>query len=135
LVANIGRSFLLTYLAARQGLDELHHWHDPLGMAVLLTVFSGLLLAALGLRGGRSSKFKVQSSKLSNSPPLLDRGEGQSEISQKPDSAHSNHEPTVASPSPPWKGGEGRGEVGFPGFSGQVHGEVSVSVSRPPESA
>lgn len=43
LVANVFRSSLLVWIAARSGVAALEHYHDAAGMVVLLVVFAGLL--------------------------------------------------------------------------------------------
>src|SRR6185369_2405787 len=36
---NVGRTFLLTWVAAREGLGAMAKWHDPAGVGVLLACF------------------------------------------------------------------------------------------------
>ncbi len=46
LAANLGRTTLLTWSAAKQGFDKMHEWHGPAGLAVVGTVMGGLYLLA-----------------------------------------------------------------------------------------
>ncbi len=39
---NLGRTFLLSYIAAGQGADAATHWHDPASIAILLGCFCGI---------------------------------------------------------------------------------------------
>ena len=49
-VFNVGRTFLLTLVAARKGLEAIARWHDPAGVTILLACFGTLWLLALALR-------------------------------------------------------------------------------------
>jgi exosortase len=51
IVANLGRTSFLTWNAAKQGLERMHAWHDPAGIAVVGVVMGGLALLALLWRG------------------------------------------------------------------------------------
>jgi len=42
LVCNLGRTFLLTWVAARNGLSAISTWHDPAGVTILLICLFGL---------------------------------------------------------------------------------------------
>jgi exosortase len=50
-IFNVGRSVLLTAVAAREGVAAIERWHDPAGVTILVGCFTGLWLAGLGLRG------------------------------------------------------------------------------------
>lgn len=53
LIANFGRTFLLVWIATRDGIDALHHWHDAAGFGVLVFVLAvqALLARWLAARG------------------------------------------------------------------------------------
>jgi exosortase len=67
LIANVGRAFLLVWLAATRGLAAMEHAHDIAGYGVLLVVFAGAVGIATYLRkkqGGtkvESRRDKVES--------------------------------------------------------------------------
>ena len=46
MVANVGRTSLLTWSTAKQGLAMMHRWHDPAGLAVVAVVMGSLLVLA-----------------------------------------------------------------------------------------
>lgn len=43
---NVGRTFLLVFVAARQGIEAIAKWHDPAGVTILVGCFCGLWGAA-----------------------------------------------------------------------------------------
>lgn len=47
---NVGRTGLLTWVAARNGVAAIDKWHDPAGVTILVGCFIGLWLTALWLR-------------------------------------------------------------------------------------
>jgi exosortase len=49
--ANVGRAFFLSWVAARQGLDALHGWHDAAGLAVVGVIVGALWGLAVWTRG------------------------------------------------------------------------------------
>ena len=49
-IFNVGRTFLLTYVASNQGVPAIDKWHDPAGVTVLVWCFVALWLAALMLK-------------------------------------------------------------------------------------
>lgn len=49
-IFNIGRTFLLVWVASRDGIAAIDKWHDPAGVSILLGCFCGLWLAAWGLK-------------------------------------------------------------------------------------
>jgi exosortase len=49
-VFNLGRSTLLTAVAAREGVAAIGKWHDPAGVTILVGCFTGLWLISRGLR-------------------------------------------------------------------------------------
>ena len=49
---NIGRTLLLVWLAARDGLPALARWHDSAGVTILVACFLGLWLLSVRLRSG-----------------------------------------------------------------------------------
>jgi len=53
---NVGRTSLLAWVAARDGVEAISRWHDPAGVSILLGCFLGLWLAALGLRRKAESR-------------------------------------------------------------------------------
>lgn len=55
---NVGRTTLLTVIAAREGIPAIARWHDPAGVTILVGCFLGLWGAAAVL--GRSAKRKAQ---------------------------------------------------------------------------
>ena len=48
---NVGRTFLLTGVAIKQGLAAVSQWHDPAGVTILVACFLGLWLLGLLLKG------------------------------------------------------------------------------------
>ena len=77
---NVGRTTLLTAVAARDGVDAVSHWHDPAGVTILVGCFLGLWVLALLLSRGevaapsppvQGSGFEVQGSKFSIPPSSL----------------------------------------------------------------
>jgi len=54
LLANVGRTSLLTWSAARQGMERMNQWHDPAGLAVVVFMLVVLWSLALWLRCARS---------------------------------------------------------------------------------
>jgi exosortase/archaeosortase family protein len=58
MVANVGRTSFLTWSAAKQGLDRMHAWHGPAGLAVVSTVMGGLLLLVWASRKIEDGKWK-----------------------------------------------------------------------------
>ncbi len=46
---NIGRTFLLVYVASRDGIAAIGKWHDPAGVTILVGCFLGLWLVGLWL--------------------------------------------------------------------------------------
>jgi exosortase/archaeosortase family protein len=59
---NVGRTFLLVQVAARQGIPAIARWHDPAGVTILVGCFLCLWLAALALkRQEPSAKSEEQS--------------------------------------------------------------------------
>jgi exosortase/archaeosortase family protein len=72
-IFNVGRTLLLTRIAASKGTGAIAAWHDPAGVTILVACFVSLWLLALGLRkmsAVRSSKFEVQGSKFDPGSPL-----------------------------------------------------------------
>ena len=53
-VCNLIRTFLLVYVAEREGMDAIHSWHDPAGLTILLACLFGLWGLSM-LMGGSSS--------------------------------------------------------------------------------
>jgi exosortase len=51
---NLGRTFVLVQVAARQGLAALNRWHDPAGVTILVACFICLWLVGLLLKGKAS---------------------------------------------------------------------------------
>jgi exosortase len=45
-LANLSRTSFLTWSAARQGMERMHAWHDPAGVAVVVVVLGSLWLTA-----------------------------------------------------------------------------------------
>jgi exosortase/archaeosortase family protein len=46
-VCNVGRAFLIAYVAARDGLQAVAHWHDPAGYTILTICLIGVAGIAL----------------------------------------------------------------------------------------
>lgn len=42
-VANCGRAFFLVWIAATRGVEQVQHWHDLAGYAIVVLVFAGCL--------------------------------------------------------------------------------------------
>jgi exosortase/archaeosortase family protein len=49
-VFNVGRTFMLTYVASRQGVPALEKWHDPAGITVLVWCFVAIWFASLVMK-------------------------------------------------------------------------------------
>ena len=58
---NVGRTTLLTWVAARDGVGAISHWHDPAGVTILVGCFLGLWLVAQALGKAESRKQKAES--------------------------------------------------------------------------
>ncbi len=54
-IFNFGRTSLLTWVAARDGVPAIAKWHDPAGITILVGCFSGLWLLSFVLRASRSA--------------------------------------------------------------------------------
>jgi len=54
-VFNVGRTTLLTCVAASQGVPAIANWHDPAGVTILVACFVFLWLAAVGLGKGEAA--------------------------------------------------------------------------------
>ncbi len=52
-VFNVGRTFILTYVASRQGVPAIEKWHDPAGVTILVWCFVVLWFMALVLKPER----------------------------------------------------------------------------------
>lgn len=53
---NVGRTGLLTWVAARDGVAAIDKWHDPAGVTILVGCFFGLWLTGLWMRKGQTAK-------------------------------------------------------------------------------
>ena len=51
-VCNVGRAFLIAYVAARDGIEAVAHWHDPAGYTILTLCLIGVAALALLLGPG-----------------------------------------------------------------------------------
>ena len=60
-VFNVGRTTLLTWVAAHKGIGAIAAWHDPAGVTILVGCFLGLWGIARALRKVESRKQKVES--------------------------------------------------------------------------
>jgi len=58
---NIGRTLLLTRIAAAKGVGAVASWHDPAGVTILVACFLSLWLIARGLQKAESRKQKADS--------------------------------------------------------------------------
>jgi len=61
-VFNVGRTLLLTRVAAAKGLGAVAVWHDPAGVTILLGCFLCLWLIARGMQKEQNRKQKAESS-------------------------------------------------------------------------
>jgi exosortase len=110
---NVGRTFLLTCVAASKGVAAVATWHDPAGVTILVAGFLSLWLLALWLRSvaSASSPASVASVPAGKSPDS-------SAPDSKLDVRCSTFNVPLALPSSPSSslsaGGEGRGEVALP---------------------
>ena len=52
-IFNVGRTSLLTWVAAREGVPAISKWHDPAGVSILLGCFLGLWVVGVWLRKGK----------------------------------------------------------------------------------
>ncbi len=60
-VFNVGRTTLLTWVAARKGVPAIASWHDPAGVTILVACFICLWMIALYMGKAESRKQKVES--------------------------------------------------------------------------
>jgi exosortase len=51
-IFNVGRTGLLTWVAARDGVDAIGKWHDPAGIAILVGCFTGLWAVGVWMKKG-----------------------------------------------------------------------------------
>jgi len=58
-VFNVGRTTLLVWVAAHQGVAAISSWHDPAGVAILLCCFFGLWVMTAWLRKFEAGSVKV----------------------------------------------------------------------------
>ncbi len=65
---NIGRTFLLVYVASRDGIAAIDKWHDPAGVTILVGCFLGLWLLGLRLARGQRAEDGGQRADFSISP-------------------------------------------------------------------
>lgn len=63
---NVGRTLLLTWVAAAKGVDAIASWHDPAGVTILVADFFFLWLVARAL--GKTDKAKAEPAGVSDSP-------------------------------------------------------------------
>jgi len=68
LLANLGRTSLLVWLAATRGLAAMEHAHDIAGYGVLLITFIGTVAIAAMISRGQKSKVRDQRSPVSAEP-------------------------------------------------------------------
>jgi exosortase len=72
---NVGRTFLLVYLAGAHGTTSLERWHDLAGLGVLAGIVGGLFVAARLLRQGSAavaaSASTVEPARLIPAPALI----------------------------------------------------------------
>ncbi|MCX6896413.1 MAG: exosortase/archaeosortase family protein, partial [Verrucomicrobia bacterium] len=65
-IFNIGRTSLLVYVAARDGIPAMHKWHDPAGIIILVGCFASVWLFCGRMR---SQKSEVRSQKSAGEKP------------------------------------------------------------------
>lgn len=81
MTCNLGRTFFLARVAARDGVDAIARWHDPAGIVLLLTCFTGIWLTAEYLEklekrrkpAGSSAIFAPEGSARANRAPKARR--------------------------------------------------------------
>ena len=74
LVANFFRASILVWIASRNGVGAIGHWHDFLGYAIVVVVFLGTMWMASRWKGNRPPEQAVAAAlDVSTSPWLLPR--------------------------------------------------------------
>ena len=68
-VFNVGRTFLLSVVGAREGPAGIARWHDPAGIGILLGCCLGLWLLSLSLRRRESGRSEARSPAVPCSSP------------------------------------------------------------------
>jgi exosortase/archaeosortase family protein len=111
-VFNVGRTSLLTGIAAAKGVGAIDSWHDPVGIAILVACFFSLWLFARALQKAESRKQKAETG-TARSPDCETTGldvagqrpevRGPSTLNSQPSTATSPHPST--GPVVPWSRG------------------------------
>src|SRR2546422_2852195 len=81
LIANVGRAFLLVWLAATRGLAAMEHAHDIAGYGVLFVVFAGAVGIATYLRKKTRRDKKSRKEKVEDESGTAEVGSQRSEVS------------------------------------------------------
>ena len=68
---NVGRTTLLTWVAARDGLDAISHWHDPAGVTILVACFLGLWGIGTAMRKAPAARLFPVAGDVTHSRPLV----------------------------------------------------------------
>jgi exosortase/archaeosortase family protein len=68
---NVGRTTLLTWVAARDGLDAISHWHDPAGVTILVACFLGLWGIGTAMRMAPAARVFPSAGNVTHSLPLV----------------------------------------------------------------
>jgi exosortase len=70
-LVNIGRTFALSWVCAKYGTAALQKWHDPIGIAEVVSYVAGLLVLALLLRSKKRDAEPVDAAKPGQRPVRL----------------------------------------------------------------
>jgi exosortase/archaeosortase family protein len=68
---NVGRTTLLTWVAARDGVDAIKLWHDPAGVTILVACFLGLWGIGTAMRKAQAARLFPAAGDVIHSPPPI----------------------------------------------------------------
>jgi exosortase len=90
LICNLGRTFFLASVAARDGLPAMEKWHDPAGVTILVTCFLGIWLGAEVLRKVESKKEKFENKNAENQKTGIGRQKSEAALEKATALSHLN---------------------------------------------
>ena len=110
---NVGRTFLLTWVASAKGVDAVASWHDPAGVTILVGCFLSLWGMAWAGGAGDRREQKAERERERGERRKEKAGDGGQCAAQAPSPTGSASVP-AGTAYPLSAGGEGRGEAAPP---------------------